>query len=316
MKRLSESSLVCVVLAIALCLSATPCAAQTRDPVMPGKLAEDAAQFSVYEKLSLLELEVEGKSRPGRPAGDRLNDLEKSVFGNESKTPETLVSRIDNLLREAKPSNELVFHLVEESAKTPAWSFRSATAPWTNTDFQIVSMLEVELLGKVSPDTPMIERVKQLQSVVWPGSTLNSADLSTQIQELRSTVNPSQEAWNQAQKQLSDQGFSYASSWSMPWLSTVGSGIKKTGKKIGKYTQPARGVFKSPTFWMVLLAAGAVTGFAIAAQASNNSSEYVNHGENRCTGEKFCTQCKNCRYCHWCNEGGKPCGVHVRLYGF
>lgn len=281
--------------------------AQTAPTDLPESIPQDiqdtASHFSIFERMSLLELDALGKSNPRGTADDRLDKLEESIFGKGYKdTSKNLNDRISNILVSLRPSDELVAHLVQEKLITPEWASRTAKPPWLNTNFQVVSTLEADILGKIHPELPLLERIQQLEKVVWPDKTPPpNALFSDHVNLLWSAITPGQASTTSAQKKLSNLGLLGSGGWA----NSLGSGMKKAGKKIVKYTQPARQVMKSPTFWTCLLLAGAVTGLYFATRGSQGQ-ESVIFPEHGCAGEANCNHCTNCHACIWCNKGGSP----------
>lgn len=91
-----------------------------------------------------------------------------------------------------------------------------------------------------------------------------------------------------------------------PIINVLGRGIKKASRSVKNFSQPARGFLKSPTFWLALLGAGAVVGFAFAARGFNSSSTSLIYSNHACQGSQTCNKCTNCNDCVWCNNGGAP----------
>lgn len=282
-------------------------------PLEQEQLLRAAADFSIYEKLSLLELNIIGKSHPGRKVEERLRNLERTVFGDKYISQTTdLVSRIVALLQSVKPPDSLVQHLAEESLKVPDWSYRSATPPWLSTAFQTVTVLEIESKGKIRPSASLITRINSLRkNILNKDDHTDPQEIFERIEELYTAVQPSPASVSKAQQQLSCYGYFRPTS-EFPLLRTIGNGIKNSSQKA---TDSTKSVLQSPTFWYALIGAGALTGAYFLGRSTSGNSNNLFIQENRCTGTSPCTHCKNCKYCKWCNQGGNPCGVYLKLYG-
>ncbi len=273
-------------------------------PDIPPNITHTASQFTIFERLSLLELDILGKSQPKKPTLQRLSILEDSVFGEGSNKTGNLNDRLNLVLLSLRPSDELVAHLVQEKLTVPNWSTQRAKPCWLNTSFQLVSMVELNLLGKLNSGL-LVDRVHSLEKTIWPDKTPPvDAALSDQIEMILEAIQPSSEFAKVAEEKLRKKGIIGNDDSAL--LKAVGKGIKKAGKSVKNYSQPVRGFLKSPTFWLALLGAGSVVGLAFASRGSSSTSRPLIYSNHACQGSQDCNKCTNCNDCIWCNNGGSP----------
>lgn len=262
--------------------------------------------FSIFEWLSILELSVSGRNCPKTPLEDRLQKVEENVFGKGNTHPnEKLSDRVKSLLDAVEPANDLLEDVARDAAVQPNWSMaKASTGDWLSTSFQIVSALEFEVVGRLSLDQLLIDRVGELEKVLLPPDKQNQTQLTLaqRINQLVLVMLPNPGKWSIARKKAGLSGNDIA------FLGSLGRGTKKVKKSVGNAITPVRNVFKSPTFWGVLLGSAAVVGLVYALRNSGDGSE----PEHGCHGDRDCKVCKNCRYCFHCNAPKAPCGVLIK----
>lgn len=269
-------------------------------------LQEQFNLFSIFEWITILELSVCARNSPKTPLEDRLQKVEENVFGKGNIHPtDKLENRIKALLDSVVPANDLLEDVARDAAVQPNWSMaKASTGDWLSTPFQIVSALEIEVAGKLSLDQLLIERVAELEKLLLPPEkqNLTQLTLAQRIDQLIPVMLPNPEKWDIAKKKAGLGGNDIA------FLGSLGRGTKKVKKSVGNAVTPVRNVFKSPTFWGVLIGSAAVVGLVYALRNSGDGSD----PEHGCHGDRDCRVCKNCRYCMHCNNLKAPCGVLIK----
>lgn len=278
-------------------------------------LEQNALLLSLNEKISLLELDVIGKTSPHSTPASRILALENSVFGKPDTSGANAIERVSHLISALQPSNELVSMVVVKATSSPGWSFKATSAPWVNSTSQVVSAIEIQLGGKSKPDEPLIERVTNLEKSILPqDAVVDSTEMKKRIDNLLAAVAPTEKAIDKA-KQIADSHAGWF--WNPPqihWLGSLGREAKSLGRSAENST---KAMVSSPTFWTLLIGAGALTALYFMGRGNNGQASlpvYIAN-ERACVGLSNCNRCSNCRYCQYCNDGmpHSPCGVLLRL---
>lgn len=298
---------LCFFLCITLNFS-TPCqfAAFSQSSNPSPTLQSQADQFSIFELVTILELSVFGRSHPKTVLEERLQAIEINVFGKGNiHSGDVLSGRVKALFEAVEPPNDLLEDVARDAATNANWSLaKASTGEWLSTSFQIVSTLEIEVVGKLSLEELLIDRVAALEKILLPPDqqNLDQLSLARRIDQLLAAMLPNPSKWQIARKKAG------LGSNDIALLSSIGQGTKKVKKGVGKVIGPGRQVLQSPTFWMILLGSAALVGAVYATRSSGDGSD----PEYGCHGEMNCTICKNCRRCFHCNEGKAPCGVLIK----
>lgn len=121
---------------------------------IPQEIQANAPHLSVFERITLCEINIIGSSAPKKAVPERLANLEKQLFGEHfiSQQP-AIVSRINNVIFNTQLPNELVADAVADSLTKPDWASRKAsTRRWLRTALQRVELLETELNNRMQKD--------------------------------------------------------------------------------------------------------------------------------------------------------------------
>lgn len=184
---------------------------------------------------------------------------------------------------------------------------------------QKVALLESVVLGKTYDKDGLIERIKRLETTVYPNQDRSSQPLARRVDNLVAAIQPDLNA--PAPPALNKSNANWLTSPApIPWLNKIGRGVSKAGKGVLKVPQKSgeatSKVLTSPGFWAVTGGAAAVTGLYFMGRGKANDANQAALNERGCTGSASCQYCTNCHYCKNCNMlGGSPCGVRVRLTG-
>ena len=254
----------------------------------------------MFERLTLCEINVVGRSSPKKEMPARISFVELHLFGKNfvSQQP-AIMSRMDNILFNAKLPDDLVNDAVADATTKPDWaSHKATTHKWLGTTLQRVELLETELHTRTQSDQLLVDRIATLEKAVL-GKEADTGAIDQRIELLENALGTNSSQWKPPQ---SDGAFAVVSGF--------GKKIKQVGKNTLRTTsEPAKNVLKSPTFWMLLLGAGALTGLYFATRNSGGGSSggfypdpvYGCHGDNPC---HVCTDCSRCVHC---NSGRSSC---------
>jgi hypothetical protein len=147
-----------------------------------------------------------------------------------------------------------------------------------------------------------------------------SKDLSDRISDLVVLIRPSNEILQEAATSVgAKQNNWFLNPPDVPWMNSLGRGIKKAGKGIAKapvnMATSAHSVITSPEFLMLTAAAGLLVGayyLGRSMPATTYRSEYGYGPGHACTGSTFCQVCINCNDCEYCNTSARVsyCNVY------
>lgn len=132
------------------------------------------------------------------------------------------------------------------------------------------------------------------------GAEALTGSIDQRIDELEKVVSPNQANWKGSGGN------------SLGVVSSVGKGLKNATKSAFQSTaEPAKSVLKSPTFWMLLIGAGALPGLYFATRNSGGGgavpASYYPDPIYGCHGAVPCHVCTDCSRCIHCNSGRSQC---------
>jgi hypothetical protein len=313
------------------------CIAELEDPDISAKesieisndvpLSVDGQLHMNSEQLiSVVELNVLGKTFPAKDDTARLSQIESAIFSDlyqaYDKEVETRLSRI---YFEAPPPDQLLSCIDEKAIHEPGWFKKSATLGWVNSIVQRTSLLELLIYSKISSDNDLFKRIETLEQDGLGKGTKPQGNLNDRVNRLIESLQPPDELIDRVVN-ASKSKFDW---FLRPEPIPLSSSIKKSAKQhqpnrfgeMGKQAGSGIGrVLTSPTLWKVLIAAGLLYGAVELARRGALPVYGSPYGYPRypysggyggaCTGLINCPVCSNCSACLHCNSGGSPCGVY------
>lgn len=292
--------------------------------VEPGATSLDGpiSNLSSEHLVSLLELNILGKTFPAKDETERLSQVEAAVFGKEyDDFSHEVLTRVSRLFYAAPPPDELVAKLSAIASSQPNWFKKSMSVDWSNSLIQRVSLLELHTYNKISPKKDIFLRILALERDALGEGKAPDGNLDDRVNGLMSALRPTGDLIDDVENATKhDFGWLFNPA-SLGWFKPFSTSSKNLGKSFGsagKDTASGLGrVLTSPTLWKTLIALGLIYGYVELARRGGlpvygSSSPYA--GERGCTADGACRVCSSCRYCYNCNNGGSLCGVWFRTH--
>lgn len=280
---------------------------------------------SVDEAITLIELNLCGKTAPGQPPSQRLAECERvSGLSTEITASLPVSRRIADLLQEAPPTEDLMNFVLTAFSRDPDF-FRkkSYLRHWYSTLYQMITAIELVVYAKADLGKSLLKRVERLEKdVLNLDDPTPEESLADRVLRLMTTISPHEDQAETAVEITgrkwdwligSDESAS-TNPISAPAPSSVQPQPSIASKLVRDTGSNAKAVLTSPTFWKVvgvIVGIGAVAGcFLLSNKSSNSYTAY----ERSCTGRPDCRKCDNCSSCTHCKNPTfiQPCGVYLR----
>lgn len=320
-----------LTLLIAICLvhTASGNGALAQELMATHELEKEDWRCSLNELITIIELNLCGKTNPGASMPERLTECERvSGLTTEITASLPIERRVADLMAEAPPATILMdFVILSSKADSSFFSKRINLRTWQDSLYQLVTALEVATYTKPDLGKPLLKRVERLEKDI-----LNLIDekpeknLAERVQALFETIGP-----NEAHANIAIEAT--AKKWD--WLFSTGddsdsvasqpapagnSARANSPSMLKKSMDNTKTVLTSPTFWKIVgvtaAAAAATVGFIyLLKRYQNDSHGWFTAHENSCTGRHDCRKCTSCNYCQHCKNPTfiQPCGVYFRV---
>ncbi len=327
--KLKISRILSLLIAFLLVLPSSGNGVLAQELMATHDLEKEDWKCSLNELITIVELNLCGKTNPGASMLERLTECERvSGLTTEITASLPVERRVADLMAEAPPATILMdFVIFSSKADSSFFSKRINLRTWQDSLYQLVTALEVATYTKPDLGKSLLKRVERLEKDI-----LNLSDekpeknLAERVQALFETIGPNETHANIAIEAT-------AKKWD--WLFSTGGDSDSVASKpaadgnLARANSPSvlkqsmdktRTVLTSPTFWKIVgvtaAAAAATVGFIYLLKRYQNGS----HGgfsayENSCTGRHDCRKCSSCNYCQHCKNPTfiQPCGVYFRV---
>lgn len=303
--------------------------ALAQELLSPAEIEKADWHCSLNELITIIELNLCGKTNPGASMPERLTECERvSGLTTEITASLPIERRVADLMAEAPPATILMdFVIFSSKADSSFFSKRNNLRTWQDSLYQLVTALEVATYTKPDLGKSLLKRVERLErDILNLSNEKPEKNMAERVQDLFETIGPNETHANIAIEAT-------AKKWD--WLFSTGgdsdslASQSTTDRNSARADNPSalkqsmdktRTVLTSPTFWKIVgvtaAAAAATVGFIYLLKRYQNGS----HGgfsayENSCTGRHDCRKCSSCNYCQHCKNPTfiLPCGVYFRV---
>lgn len=316
-------SIICCLL-VSFCLPFSFCftaIAQNADDA-PSDVPE--LKFTPLELLSIVELNIRGKSEPKKPLTIRLEECERiSGLTTEITASLSFDRRLLDLLQEAPISAPLMDFVETRSKDSPEFfKKKQYLFSWYATLYQLITASEIAKYSEPALGKSLLKRVERMElEILKLKKPPEGKNLAERVSDIVDAVDPTEKNIGQA-VEATDKLFQFMmpaepgtrpmpnSPMSIPGSGVFGATYKTTAK-----------VLRSPTFWKVVgataVVGGLVVGAIFLAKSGGGGNSSYGYDERGCNGDPLCLVCKNCNYCAHCKNPYflGPCGVYLRVRG-
>lgn len=278
---------------------------------------------SLEQAITLVELNLCGKTSPGQLPSQRLSECERvSGLSTEITASLPLNRRLADLLQEAPPTEDLMSFVLSASSKDSDFlKKKTILRHWYSTLYQMVTAIELAVYTKADLGKSLLKRVERLEKdVLNLDDPMPESSLAERVLILMTTISPHEEQAEVAVEITGRKwdwlaGTPQALSTSKPVPPSADPRMpSKASKFLSDTGSTTKAVLTSPTFWKVVgvgVGLGALVGCYFLSRGSfNNYTPY----ERSCTGRSDCRVCDTCSSCPHCKNPTfiPPCGVYLR----